>query len=205
LRSSGKHEAGSKAGNSGTSVAPLILASRSPQRRAILKQLGIPFEVRPQDVDELAGGGDPEWVVLANARLKAFAAAAEGSRVLGVDTEVLIDGELLGKAFTEAEARAFLRRLSGRTHEVLSGLVLLEGEVERSGVAITHVTFRTLSEELLEWYLGTGEWRERAGAYAVQGHGAALVDGIEGDYWNVVGLPVPLLLDLAPELLPAGS
>jgi septum formation protein len=143
--------------------------------------------------------------VLANARLKAFAAARERRRVLGVDTEVLIDGGLLGKASTEAEARAYLQRLSGRTHAVLSGLVLLEGEVERSGVAITHVTFRTLSEELLEWYLGTGEWRERAGAYAVQGHGAALVEGIEGDYWNVVGLPVPLLLDLAPELLPAGT
>jgi septum formation protein len=141
--------------------------------------------------------------VLENARLKAFAAAAESGRVLGVDTEVLVDGELLGKASTEDEARASLERLSGRTHAVLSGLVLLEGEVERSGVAITHVTFRTLSEQLLDWYLRTGEWRERAGAYAVQGHGAALVARIEGDYWNVVGLPVPLLFDLAPELLPS--
>jgi septum formation protein len=141
--------------------------------------------------------------VLENARLKALAAAAESGRVLGVDTEVLVDGELLGKASTEDEARASLERLSGRTHAVLSGLVLLEGEVERSGVAITHVTFRTLSEQLLDWYLRTGEWRERAGAYAVQGHGAALVARIEGDYWNVVGLPVPLLFDLAPELLPS--
>jgi septum formation protein len=141
--------------------------------------------------------------VLENARLKALAAAAESGRVLGVDTEVLVDGELLGKASTEDEARTSLERLSGRTHAVLSGLVLLEGEVERSGVAITHVTFRTLSEQLLDWYLRTGEWRERAGAYAVQGHGAALVARIEGDYWNVVGLPVPLLFDLAPELLPS--
>jgi nucleoside triphosphate pyrophosphatase len=134
-----------------------------------------------------------------------MAVAGQGSRVLGVDTEVLIDGELLGKASTQDQARAFLKHLSGRTHAVLSGLVLLHGEAERSGVAITHVRFRTLSEELVDWYLGTGEWRERAGAYAVQGHGAALVEGIDGDYWNVVGLPVPLLLDLAPDLLQSGE
>jgi septum formation protein len=182
----------------------LILASRSPQRRAILEQLGIPFEVRAQDVEELSGG-DPEATVLANARLKAFAAAADAreARVLGVDTEVLIDGELLGKASTEEQARAFLGRLSGRTHTVLSGLSLLEGETERAGIATTHVTFRTLSDSLIDWYAGTGEWQGRAGAYAIQGHGAALVERIDGDYWNVVGLPVPLLLDLAPELVAA--
>jgi septum formation protein len=143
--------------------------------------------------------------VLANARLKAVAAAEEGRRVLGVDTEVLIDGELLGKASEEGQARAFLERLSGRTHVVLSGVVLLDAETERSGVAETNVTFRTLSPDLVDWYLGTGEWRERAGAYAVQGHGAALVESIEGDYWNVVGLPVPMLLELAPDLLRSGT
>jgi septum formation protein len=182
---------------------PLILASRSPQRKAILGQLQIPFEARPQDVEELSAG-DPEGTVLENARRKAQAAAADEDRlVLGVDTEVLIDGELLGKAHDPATAESFLRRLSGRTHTVLSGLSLVEGEVERSGIADTDVTFRTLSPELIAWYIGTGEWRERAGAYAIQGHGAALVEKIEGDYWNVVGLPVALLLDLAPDLLQA--
>jgi septum formation protein len=185
----------------------LILASRSPQRKAILEQLGIRFDVRPQDVEELRAG-DPEGTVLANARLKATAAAGEAGGagpVLGVDTDVLINDELLGKAANESEARAFLERLSGRTHTVLSGLTLLEGDTERCGVAATLVTFRTLSDALLDWFLATGEWRERAGAYAIQGPGAALVERIEGDYWNVVGLPVALLLELAPELLGASA
>jgi septum formation protein len=153
-------------------------------------------------VEELTQG-DPERVVLENARRKARAVA--GKRVLGVDTEVLIDGELLGKAGTAEAAQAYLERLSGRTHTVLSGLCLLEGESERSGVADTLVTFRTLSPQLVQWYLDTGEWRERAGAYAIQGHGAALVERIEGDYWNVVGLPVPMLLGLAPHLMQTGA
>jgi septum formation protein len=194
---------------------PLVLASRSPQRRAILEQLGIPFEIRVTDVEELkelppaAETGDgldaASWVVLENARRKARAAVSGDERVLAVDTEVLIDGELLGKAATDEDARSFLERLSGRTHAVLSGLCLLEGPTERSGVAETLVTFRTLSPELVGWYVETGEWRERAGAYAIQGHGAALVERIEGDYWNVVGLPVALLLGLAPGLVGIGT
>jgi nucleoside triphosphate pyrophosphatase len=180
----------------------LVLASRSPQRKAILEQLGIRFEIQVPEVEELTVGA-AEMVVLENARRKAQAVA--GERVLGVDTEVLIDGELLGKAATPEEARRYLERLSGRTHTVLSGLCLLEGETERSGVADTLVTFRTLSPQLVQWYVDTGEWRERAGAYAIQGHGAALVERIDGDYWNVVGLPVPLLLGLAPHLMETGT
>jgi septum formation protein len=187
-------------GNPGSSDISLVLASRSPQRKAILQQLGVHFEIRATDVPELTEG-DPEAVVYENARRKAHAAAQNAEeRVLGVDTEVLLDGELLGKAGSPDQARTYLERLSGRAHTVLSGLCLLHGETERGGVADTHVTFRTLSPELVEWYLGTGEWRERAGAYAIQGHGAALVERIDGDYWNVVGLPVPLLLSLAPDL-----
>jgi septum formation protein len=183
----------------------LILASRSPQRKAILEQLDIPFEIRVPAVEEVTAG-DAETVVYKNARRKARAASRTASeRVLGVDTEVLIDGELLGKPAGPDEARRFLERLSGRTHTVLSGLCLVEGETERGGVAETHVTFRTLSRELVGWYLETGEWSERAGAYAIQGHGAALVERIDGDYWNVVGLPVPLLLGLAPDLLETRS
>jgi septum formation protein len=118
---------------------------------------------------------------------------------------VLIDGRLLGKAAGPGEARAHLERLSGRTHSVLSGLCLLAGDTERGGVADTHVTFRTLPPNLIEWYVATGEWAGRAGAYAIQGHGSALVARIDGDYWNVVGLPVPLLLELAPELVVSGA
>jgi septum formation protein len=186
---------------SGGGLTPLVLASRSPQRRAILEQLGIPFEVTVPEVEELTAG-DPEMVVFENARRKARAAAESApGRVLGVDTAVLIDGDLLGKPSGAEQARSFLVRLSGRTHTVRSGLCLLEGETERGGVADTDVTFRTLSPELVDWYLETGEWRERAGAYAIQGHGAALVERIDGDYWNVVGLPVALLLGVAPDLL----
>jgi septum formation protein len=145
--------------------------------------------------------------VLENARRKARAAEPDDF-VLGVDTEVLLSGELLGKARDDREADAFLRQLSGRTHLVLSGLVLLDRDGERSGVERTAVTFRELDERLRRWYLETGEWRDRAGAYAIQGRGAALVERIEGDFWNVVGLPVALLLGLAPELVqtrPGGS
>src|SRR5207302_3994756 len=115
----------------------LVLASRSPQRKAILEQLGIPFEIQATDVEELTAG-DPEAVVFGNARRKALAATQGGARrVLGVDTEVLIDDQLLGKAADPEQARAFLERLSGRTHAVLSGLCLLEGDTERGGVAET--------------------------------------------------------------------
>jgi septum formation protein len=181
---------------------PILLASHSPQRRAILTQLGIAFDQMPTDVDELREG-DPEDVVVENAMRKARAAsaAAAGRVVLGVDTEVFLEGELFGKAADEARARAHLERLSGRTHEVFSGLALLDGNGECTAVARTAVTFRTLDDRTVDWYVSSGEWAGRAGAYAVQGRGAALVERIEGDYWNVVGLPVPLLLSLAPWLL----
>jgi septum formation protein len=184
-----------------------VLASRSPQRRAILSHLGIPFEVHPADVAERADG-DPWEVVLGNALRKARAVAAAvgaGREVLGVDTEVLLDGRLLGKADDDRHARAHLESLSGRTHEVLSGMALLHDGKESTAVVRTELAFRKLDAELVDWYLASGEWRGRAGAYAVQGRGAALVASIEGDYWNVVGLPVPALLDMAPWLLPGGQ
>jgi septum formation protein len=177
---------------------PLILASRSPQRKAILEQLGIEFRVEPPEVQELTGG-DPRRLVAENAKRKA--AAVEGARVLGVDTAVVLDGRAFGKPRDPAEAEMFLRRLSGRTHEVMSGIALREGREERSDVAVTRVRFRLLEQRDLDWYLAGGEWRERAGGYAIQGQGAALVEGIEGDYLNVVGLPVAALLRLAPDLL----
>jgi septum formation protein len=187
----------------GPSRRALILASRSPQRSAILTQLGIAFEAHPADVAEQADG-DPWAAVLGNALRKARVVAERvgpGREVLGVDTEVLLDGRLLGKADDEPHARAHLEALSRRTHEVLSGVALLDDGRESTAVVRTAVAFRTLDAELVDWYLASGEWRGRAGAYAVQGRGAALVASIEGDYWNVVGLPVPALLDMAPWLL----
>ena len=176
----------------------LVLASRSPQRRAILEQLGIPFDVVPADVDEDTEG-DPADVVTRNALRKAR--AVEGDAVLGVDTEVYLDGRLFGKPDDAERARVFLEQLSGRTHEVYSGLALVQDGAELTGVARTAVTFRALEAPLIDWYLAHGEWEGRAGGYAVQGRGAALIAGIDGDYWNVVGLPVALLLELAPWLV----
>jgi septum formation protein len=177
----------------------VILASGSPQRRAILEQLGIAFRVVVPDVDELREG-DARDLVVENALRKARAVDA-AEAVLGADTEVALDGLIYGKARDERQAEAFLRALSGRTHEVLSGLAMREADgSERTGVAVTRVHFRPLEDSDIGWYLGTGEWRGRAGAYAIQGRGAALVEAIEGDPWNVVGLPVPALLRLAPEL-----
>ena len=172
----------------------LTLASRSPQRRAILAQLGVEFEVVVPDVEEREDG-DPREMVVENALRKAR--AVEGDLVLGVDTTVVVDGRSYGKPGDEREAEATLTLLSGRSHEVWSGIALNE----QTATACTTVTFRSLQEPLLRWYLDSGEWRERAGGYAIQGRGAALVERIEGDFWNVVGLPVPELLKLAPDLL----
>jgi septum formation protein len=158
----------------------------------------LPANVRERDV------GPPEEVVLQNALAKARAVAAtlEPDRtVLGVDTEVVLDGRLHGKAADERAAREQLERLSGRVHEVWSGIALMSASVQRTEATRTLVSFRVLDEALIDWYVASGEWRERAGAYAIQGRGAALVERIEGDYWNVVGLPVASLLELAPDLL----
>jgi septum formation protein len=180
----------------------LVLASASPQRKAILEQLGIAFTVQPADVEELTEG-DPQHVVVENALRKAR--AVEGDLVLGSDTEVYLDGKVYGKAGDAEHAERYLRELSGRTHQVYSGIALRDRDGERSAVAVTDVTFRHLSDADIAWYLGTEEWRDRAGAYAIQGRGSALVERIEGDFWNVVGLPVPKLLELAPDLVTSRS
>ena len=152
----------------------------------------MPFAVRPSDAPELSEG-DPHVVALENARRKHAATdAAPGEHVLAVDTLVALDGVIYGKPRDAEHARLTLRRLSGRTHEVVSGIVL----DDRATVAVTQVAFRPLDRALLDWYVATEEWRERAGGYAIQGRGAALVRGIQGDYLNVVGLPVAALFDL---------
>lgn len=153
-------------------------------------------------MEELVSG-DPEAVAVANARRKAQAVAGERSEhaVLGVDTVVCIGERMYDKPADPETARATLEALSGRTHTVISGVCLIEAGREHAAAARTAVEFRRLDESLVDWYVAGEEWRERAGGYAIQGRGAALIRRIEGDYLNVVGLPVPTLLELAPWLL----
>lgn len=184
-------------------AAKVILASASPQRRELLDRLGIKFEVRASGIEEIIHG-DPAEVVLANALLKAraVAGAAPGSLVIGCDTDVVLEDHVIGKPEDEIRAREYLAQLSGREHRVLSGLAVVGPGEERvrTGVAETRVRFRELGVREIDSYLASGEWRGRAGGYAIQGRGSALVAGVEGDIANVIGLPVGLMLDLAPEL-----
>lgn len=178
---------------------PLLLASTSPQRRAILEQLGIPFDVVvPQYVEHDEPGAAPNELVREHARGKARSvAAAAGERpVLGVDTAVVLDGVVYGKPAGAAAAAAMLEALGGRTHTVVSGLCLVTPGWEEVAHEVTLVTFRPLTPRDLAAYVASGEWEGRAGAYAIQGLGGALVERIEGDYLNVVGLPAALLVRL---------
>jgi len=176
----------------------LILASASPQRRAILEQLGVAFTVTPAHVEELSAG-DPETVARENAVRKAQAVA--GDLVLGVDTLVALDGEIFGKPADAVEAAAMIARLQGQTHDVWSGIAVVQDGATRVDTERTAVRFAPADEAAIAHYVGTGEWQGRAGGYAIQGAGAWLVDGIEGDYLNVVGLPVNALRRLLPTLL----
>ncbi|MBD0329689.1 MAG: septum formation protein Maf [Thermoleophilia bacterium] len=181
---------------------PLLLASRSPQRRAILAQLRIPFDaVEPAYEERAIDGERPVETVRRHARGKARSVGAEaGERpVLGVDTEVVASGRVYGKPGTAEEAATMLDELAGRTHEVVSGVCLLTPAWEEVRHEITRVTLRQLTPRELGHYLAAGEWEGRAGGYAVQGLGASLVERIEGDYLNVVGLPAGVLVRLLAE------
>lgn len=185
----------------------LVLASGSPQRRRLLARLGVPFTVRVSGASELEQGGDTAAIAVENALRKARAALRPGTgeAVLGCDTIVALDGVIYGKPPDATAARATLAALSGRTHEVISGLALLidgaRGEpARRTAVARTLVTFRTIDDELLDSYLATEEWRGRSGGYAIQGAGAKLARAIDGEVENVVGLPLQSVRELAPEL-----
>lgn len=149
-------------------------------------------------VDELSGG-DPEFEVLENARMKARAVARDGI-VIACDTDVVLDGKALGKPAGAAESRAYLDRMSGRAHTVMSGLVVVVDGKERSGLERTSVAFKQLGEAEKDRYVEFGEWEGRSGGYAIQTLGSTLVERIEGSVSNVVGLPVGLLFELAPEL-----
>lgn len=211
----------------------LVLASRSPQRQAILRTLGVDFRVDVAGVDE-ATDGDAIAVAIENARRKALAVADRapaGSVVLGSDTVIAVpaaappaaDGlaaalgpwdelvaagpcRAVGKPADAAEAAAMLRAWSGRAHHVVSAVAVVTaaadgGVVEFAGADASRVCFRTLDDADVAWYVETGEWQERAGGYAIQLRGSLLVDGIVGDWWNVVGLPVALLAREQPKLL----
>jgi len=184
----------------------LILASTSPQRRVILEQLGIPFEViAPTYVEHDPPDLEPAELVRAHAEGKAHSVREEGRLTLGVDTTVVLDGRVYGKPKDEGDATRILHDLSGRTHMVVSGLCLLGPDVDVTTHEATAVTFRPLTAQLLTLYLESREWEGRAGGYAIQGLGGRLVERIDGDYLNVVGLPGALLVSLlelhAPNVL----
>jgi septum formation protein len=184
---------------------PLLLASTSPQRTAILRQLGLPFDqVAPDYVEHDPPEADAVELVQDHAQGKARSVAADaGDRpVLGVDTAVVLDGRIYGKPADAADAERMLEALGGRTHVVVSGLCLITPAWEVVDADVTRVTFRPLTARDLATYLARGEWEGRAGGYAIQGAGGGLVRRIEGDYLNVVGLPAALLVRLLAERFP---
>jgi septum formation protein len=177
---------------------PLILASTSPRRRQILEQLGIPFDVVRPSYEETHE--DP--VAHAVGKARSVADAADDRPVLGCDTEVVCNGRVYGKPENEADAEAMLESLAGKTHEVVSGLALITPAWEEVHRDVTRVTFRPLTPRDLAHYVASGEWEGRAGAYAIQGLGGSLVERIDGDYLNVVGLPGALLVRLLARRFP---
>jgi septum formation protein len=181
---------------------PLLLASTSPQRRKILEQLGIPFDVVAPDYEEHdSPETDPSELVKQHALGKARSVAdqADGRPVLGVDTAVVLAGRVYGKPANAEAAAEMLDALGGKTHLVVSGLALLTPSWELVEHVVTRVTFRVLTPRDVARYVSSGEWDGRAGAYAIQGFGAGLVEAIEGDYLNVVGLPAALLVRVLAE------
>jgi septum formation protein len=183
----------------------IILASASPRRAALLAQVGLPFRVHPSSLNEEGGSAHlgneaPETVACRLARAKAEEVAARVGRglVIGADTTVVCDGIAYGKPRDAEEARAILLRLAGRTHQVITGVAVVEAETGRAevAVAVTQVRMRAFDAAEAAAYVATGEPLDKAGAYAIQGRGALLVEGIEGDYSNVVGLPLIMLATL---------
>lgn len=184
------------------SATPLLLASTSPQRRAILQQLGIPFDViAPEYEEHDPAEADAEQLVCEHAvgKARSVLGEAHGRPVIGVDTTVVLGGRLYARAKDAADAARMLEELAGRTHAVVSGLCLATPEWEVVSAVATRVTFRKLTPRDLATYVASGEWAGRAGAYAIQGRGGALVRRVEGDYLNVVGLPASLLVHLLAE------
>jgi len=178
----------------------LILASGSPRRRELLEMLGLPFRVIVPAVDETRKTSEvPDRYVVRVARDKALAVARQepGAVVLAADTAVVLRAEeVFGKPRSAEEAVAMLQRLEGRTHQVMSAVAVAQGERVEHAIDVTDVTFRSLPQRMIEDYVATGEALDKAGAYAVQGRGAALVERIRGDFFGVMGLPLRLALEL---------
>ncbi len=186
-----------------TSVPRLVLASGSPRRIEALRGLGLDPLVRPADIDETPRPGEsPDGYALRLAREKAQARAESGELVLGADTIVVLDDQLLGKPSDAADARAMLGRLAGRVHQVLTGIALVEPTSERHAESLvsTKVRLASMSDEEIDWYVGTGEPMDKAGSYAIQGIGSMFVHSIDGNYSNVVGLPLAQLRRMLRDL-----
>lgn len=186
-------------------MARLVLASQSPRREALLRQIGLDFEVVPSGVDEsVLEGLSPAEAAEKLALQKAVSVAANRSQglVVGADTVVVLGGRILGKPADPEEAAAMLRRLSGREHQVITGLAVVDAATgrTRSGTVTTNVRFATLTPDLIARYVATGEPLDKAGAYGIQGFGALLIEGIRGCYYNVVGLPLHRLAELLGEM-----
>jgi len=178
----------------------LILASGSPRRAELLRAAGIEFTVRIADVDEtILPGESPRDYVLRLSRAKALAVAGEDEILLGADTTVVIEDEIAGKPVDIEDARRMLKALSGKWHEVLTGVTLLRGHKILSDVAVTRVKFSEMSEPEIDWYVSTGEPMDKAGAYGIQGYASRFVECIEGSYSNVVGLPVQMVYRMLQE------
>lgn len=177
----------------------IILASQSPRRRQLLSLIGIPHEVEPADVDESVRSGEPphEYVErLARDKALTVARGHSGAIVVGADTTVVVDGEILGKPESTADARRMLRLLSGRAHVVLTAVAVARRERVISSVEEVAVKFRRLDDREIDAYVATGEPMDKAGSYGIQGYGATVVERIEGDYFAVMGLAIVRLIGL---------
>ena len=180
---------------------PVVLASGSPRRRELLEQLGLTFTVTAPDVDESPlSGEDPASYVARVALDKVNAVLVPDALVIAADTTIDLDGEIIAKPVNLDDARTMLRRLSGRTHAVHTGVALRRDDRCVSATVTSLVTFVTLSEAGVEWYVRTGEPLGKAGGYAIQGAGAVLVDSVDGSVTNIIGLPLPTVIQLAREL-----
>lgn len=180
-------------------MRPLVLASGSPRRLQLLEMLGIPCRVVVPNADETRKGSEePEAYVVRLARAKAGVVVERepAELVLGADTSVVVRGEVLGKPTSPEEAAVMLGKLAGRTHHVMTAVALASGDRMEHALDVTDVTFRAIDRTTIENYVMTGEPMDKAGAYAVQGRGAALIEAIRGDFYSVMGLPLRLVLDL---------
>ena len=184
----------------------LILASASPRRKELLEKFGVPFIVRAADIDETMDPGNTPYDEVARvSRLKAMATPREADDILiAADTIVVCEDKVLGKPHSEKEAAETLRLLSGRNHQVMTGCTVLRGEKCVTFTEVTHIHFRELTEKEIAKYVATGEPMDKAGSYGIQGGAALFCDGMKGDYYNVMGLPVcrlgQALKELAPEI-----